>query len=351
MALSANKLFETGIPDLDLLLGGGIPRRQCLIVTGSPGGGKTILVNQIASHAAAQGVPVVFSTLTSEPHDKLVEQLSGFKFFRRELLGEQVFLINAYAAMKQGGKEARDLLLRAVRERAARLLVIDGLRSMRDLWQDEARLREFFYELGAALAAVDCVGLFTTEYPIEKLMELPEATTIDAILSLKMKRHGARRVRRAEVVKVRGRPHLTGEHFLQITEDGIRIIPRLEALTPPAVDFVPQDGRAPFGVPELDALLDGGLPVGTTTMLAGSMGIGKTLFSLQFALWTGCARERGRSSSASWRSRGSSPPAPIESGSTSGPSSPAERCSCSTSRPPRWRRTASSIAFSARSRG
>ena len=152
MVLGGNRLFETGIPSLDVLLGGGIPRRQTLIVTGSPGGGKTILVNQIAFLAAAQGLPVVFSTLTSEPHDKLVEQLSVFRFFRRELLGEGVFLINAYAAMKKSGKEARDLLLGAVRERAASLLVIDGMRSMRDLWQDEARLREFFYELGIGLA-------------------------------------------------------------------------------------------------------------------------------------------------------------------------------------------------------
>src|SRR6267143_1494350 len=284
MVLGANKLFETGIASLDVLLGGGIPRRQTLIVTGSPGGGKTILANQIAFLAAAQGVSVVFSTLTSEPHDKLIEQLSGFKFFRRELLGEQVFLINTYSAMKKSGKEARDQLLGAVRERAARLLVIDGMRSMRDLWQDETRLREFFYELGTGLATVDCIGLFTTEYRVERLMELPEATTLDAILSLTIKRHGARRLRRAEVVKVRGRPHLTGEHFLDIGEEGIRIIPRIEALTPSAVDFVPQDGRAAFGVSELDALLEGGLPVGTTTMLAGSMGIGKTVFSLQFAL-------------------------------------------------------------------
>src|SRR5207302_2241792 len=103
---------------------------------------------------------------------------------------------------------------------------------------------------------------------------------------LTTKRHGARRLRRAEVVKVRGRPHLTGEHFLEIGEEGIRIIPRIEALTPSARDLVPQEGRAAFGVSERDALLDGGLPVGTRTMLAGSMGIGKTGFSLQSA-WYG----------------------------------------------------------------
>src|SRR3954469_1019943 len=171
MAQGANDLFETGIPNLDLLLGGGIPRRQTLIVTGNPGGGKTILVSQIAFLADARGLPVVFATLTSEPHDKLVDQLARFKFFRRELLGDPIFLINAYAAMKKSGKEARDLLLAAVRERGARLLVIDGLRSMRDLWRDEARVREYFYELATALAAADCIGLFTTEYPIESLLD------------------------------------------------------------------------------------------------------------------------------------------------------------------------------------
>ena len=284
MPLGANNVFETGIPNLDLLLGGGIPRRQTLIVTGNPGGGKTILVSQIAFLAAARGVPVVFATLTSEPHDKLVEQLAGFKFFRRDLLGEPIFLINAYAAMKKSGREARDLLLGAVRERGAKLLVIDGLRSMRDLWRDEARLREFFYDLATALGAIDCIGLLTTEYSIARLLDLPEATTLDAIVSMTIKTHGARRLRRVEVVKVRGRPHLSGEHFVEIGGEGVRIIPRIEALPPSAVDFVPKDERAAFGVPELDALLDGGLPAGTTTMLAGSLGIGKTLFSLQFAL-------------------------------------------------------------------
>ena len=284
MGLGANRLFETGIPNLDVLLGGGIPRRQTMIVTGPPGGGKTILVNQIAFLAAARGIPVVFAMLTSEPHDKLVERLSAFNFFRPELLGEQIFLINVYAAIKKGGKEARDLILDAVRDRSARLLIIDGVRSMRDIWQDEAVLREFLYELGAGLAALDCVGLLTTEYMLAKLLDLPEASTVDGILYLTMKDQGVRRFRRAEVVKVRGRRHLTGEHFLEIGEHGIGIIPRIEALTPPLVDPAPRDARAAFGVPELDALMDGGLPVGTTTMLAGSMGIGKTLTSLHFAV-------------------------------------------------------------------
>ena len=279
----SEKLFPTGVAGLDTLLGGGIPRRQMVIIAGTPGSGKTILCSQIAFLAAARGVPVVLGTITSEAQDKLLEELSGFTFFRPELLGEQVFVISAYAALKKGAKEARDLILGTVRERSAKLLFLDGFRPIRDLWQDEARLREFLYELGIGLAAADCVGLMTTEYSLEELMRLPEATTMDAIVSVGLRRHGVRRLRRAEVVKVRGRAHLTGEHYLEIGRDGIRIIPRLEALIEWDASFTPDDRRAAFGLPELDVLMGGGLPAGSTTLLAGSMGIGKTLFSAHFA--------------------------------------------------------------------
>jgi circadian clock protein KaiC len=280
---NTQKLFETGIPSFDLLLGGGIPRRQTLIVAGNPGCGKTILCSQIAFDAASRGLPVVLATITSEPHDKLVDALSGFSFFRHELLGEKLILVSAYASLKKGAKEAREMLLHTVRERGAKMLFLDGLRSIRDLWQDEARLREFLYELGIGLSAMDCIGIFTTEYPIEKLMTLPEATTVDGIISLWVSPQGGRRHRRVEVVKLRGRPHLPGEHFLQIGSEGVEIIPRLEALVPSDKEFIPPRTRAGFGLPEFDALMDGGLPLRSTTLLAGSMGIGKTLLAAHFA--------------------------------------------------------------------
>lgn len=145
-------------------------------------------------------------------------------------------------------------------------------------------LREFLYEIGTGLATVDCVGLLTTEYPVKELMGMPEATTMDGIVSLALNGHGVRRLRRAEVVKLRGRAHLTGEHFLEISSEGIRIIPRLEAVIASDADFAPNGARAGFGLAELDVLMDGGLPVGSTTMLAGSMGIGKTILSAHFAV-------------------------------------------------------------------
>ncbi|NMO17937.1 AAA family ATPase [Pyxidicoccus fallax] len=277
-------LFETGIPSFDTLLGGGIPRRQSVIVTGDPGCGKTVLCSQVAFLAAARGLPVVLATVTSEPHDKLVSELSGFSFFQRELLDEKLFVISAYSTLKQGPRETRDLLLQTVRKQGAKLLFIDGLRAIRDLWQDEAKLREFLYELGISLAAADCVGLFTTEYPLEKLLALPEATTVDGIVSLSVNRRASRRLRRVEVVKLRGRPHLSGEHLMHIGSDGVRFLPRLEAQEIQVEDREPPEGRASFGLKELDVLMEGGLPLHSATMLAGSMGIGKTLLAAHFAV-------------------------------------------------------------------
>ncbi|MFP2930574.1 RAD55 family ATPase [Pyxidicoccus sp. 3LG] len=277
-------LFETGIPSFDMLLGGGIPRRQTVIVTGDPGSGKTVLCSQIAFLAAAKGLPVVLATVTSEPHDKLVGELASFSFFKGELLDEKLFVMSAYSTLKQGARETRDLLVQTVRKRGAKLLFIDGLRAIRDLWQDEARLREFLYELGIGLAAADCIGLFTTEYPLEKLQALPEATTVDGIVSLSVNKQGARRLRRAEVVKLRGRPHLTGEHLMHIDEEGVRFIPRLEARPLDLTDVAPPEGRASFGLPELDVLMEGGLPLHSTTMIAGGMGIGKTLLAAHFTV-------------------------------------------------------------------
>jgi circadian clock protein KaiC len=277
-----HRIIATGLPTLDHLLGGGIPARQSVVVTGDPGTGKTILCSQIAFAAAARGDQVVVATVASEPHDKLLDELHGFSFYDAERVGREVFMLSAYPWVKKGPKETRELLLKTVRDRGAKLLFIDGMRSLRDLWQDEARLRDFLYELNVGLAQLGAIGLFTTEYNIDRLMEYPEATTVDGIVALSTLKVGGRVVRRARVVKLRGRPHLTSEHLMHISNEGVRMVPRLEETTLPSPDFTPSNTRADFGLKELDSLLQGGLPEKSATMLAGSTGVGKTLLSLRF---------------------------------------------------------------------
>ena len=280
------------VPGLDELFCGGLPPRHSIVVTGQPGSGKTILCSQVAFSLAALGHSVVFATVTSESQDKIVAGMASFSFFDSGLLGEKVFFVSVYPWLKKGAKETRDLLFNVVRERKAKLLVLDGLRSIRDLWQDEAMLREFFYELNVGLATVDCVGIYATEYPTDRLMELPEATTVDGILAVSTVRVGSQRFRRIELVKLRGRETVLGEHPMFIDSKGITVIPRLEAVTKAAPIKV-GGGRAEFGLLELDQLLEGGVPHGSTTLVAGSTGIGKTLLGTSFVAAGARTGERG----------------------------------------------------------
>jgi circadian clock protein KaiC len=281
MVKDSNAIF-TGIPMLDRLLGGGIPRRQTIIVTGDPGTGKTVLCSQIAFAQAARGTSVVLATLASEPQDKLMADLSEFAFFDPERVGNELFFVSAYPWAQKGPKEAKDLLLKTVKERKAKLLFIDGIRSLRDLWQDEASLRSFLYELNVGLAQLDAVGLLSTEYSLSKLMDYPEATTVDGIVALSSIRFGGRMVRRVQVAKLRGRAHLTGEHLMRISRAGIEIVPRIEETTVANQAFEPGAFRCEFGLPELDNIILGGLPALSTTLLVGVTGVGKTLLATQF---------------------------------------------------------------------
>jgi circadian clock protein KaiC len=145
--------------------------------------------------------------------------------------------------------------------------------------------------------------IITSEADPRDPVFFPEATTGDVILGLHFDLSGVRQWRGIEVIKMRGSAPLDGLHGLALTDAGVVIYPRLEtrvaattagsrsgelvyghipaeALGQAAVS----EGRAIFGIPELDALLGGGLTRGTSTLIVGSIGTGKTLLSLHFAL-------------------------------------------------------------------
>jgi circadian clock protein KaiC len=108
-------------------------------------------------------------------------------------------------------------------------------------------------------------------------------TSADVVLGLHYHLDGTRHIRRLEVLKQRGRAHLPGAHSYTITNTGITITPQLEVRAPQAVQPRPA-GRAAFEVAELDHLTGGGLTAGTTTLLVGAPGVGKTTLGLVWAL-------------------------------------------------------------------
>lgn len=286
-------MLETGVPNLDLILGGGIPDGDTLLVVGTAGAGKTTLAFQIAFHLAAQGENVIYVSTLSEPPTRVAAHMRSFGFFDEAQIGKHVFLVSAYPLIREGLPRLTEALLGAVREQQARLVIIDGLMTLHDLYPEAPELRTFLYELGATLTTLGATVILTSSaVPEEAQYRFPEFTMADGVLELGRKSAGTQTVRTLAVVKMRGLHNLLGEHVFQIDAHGLTVYPRLESVYTPRDTGLGRE-RAPLGLPELDAMLHGGPLAGSVTLLAGALGTGKTLTALQYLL-TGAARgERG----------------------------------------------------------
>lgn len=281
MVSPTTEKLETGVPNLDRILGGGILPRSVAMVIGAPGTGKTVLAQQLAFHVASRGAPALYLTGYSETHDKLVAHNRGLGFFAPDLIGQQLQFGSLPDLLRKGADQTKDAILATAREQAASLVVLDGFRSMRGFLADDQAAAHFLYSLGAKLALQGATTLVLVEGDPGEPTRYPELTVCDVILALRRVRHEGRQRRTLEVLKARGARPLGGDHPFVIDDTGIAIYPRFEsvvAATEPA--WNPE--RAPFGVPALDALIGGGLNVGTVTLVAGSPGVGKTTLGLHF---------------------------------------------------------------------
>jgi circadian clock protein KaiC len=275
--------LQTGIPNLDLVLGGGIPRGSILMVIGAPGTGKTMLAQQLAFHLGAQNQATVYLTGYSEAHEKLLLHTRGLRFFREDLVGHQIQLISLAGLLEIGPTEAEAAILATAREQRAALVVLDGFRSMRRYLADDLLIGHFLYSLGAKLMLGGTTTVVTVEGEPDAPTRYPELTVCDIILGLYRERRGEAHRRLLDVMKARGAPALDGVHPFSISQDGIIVHPRLESLVAAAPTTATRE-RAGFGVRDIDALLHGGLTAGSTTIVAGSPGAGKTLLGIHFVM-------------------------------------------------------------------
>lgn len=301
----------TGAPYLDLILGGGAPRGSLVLIMGVPGSGKTTLASQMGFGAARAGSRVLILTALSESTTKLIEHLRNFSFFDPALIGEQIQFLSVQAAMQGGLHALRDAILQMSRQMRADVVILDGFRGIRDVDRDTVAARQFLYDIGSALGTLGATTLVTSEAEPRDPAYYPETTTSDVILGLHYTLVGDRQRRRIEVIKARGSAPLPGLHTLTISSDGAHVYPLLEERVAAALvggdaqtqgaapRHEPSDASEPneqpltlqapasrvdTGLPELDALLDGGFAPNTSTVVAGSLGTGKTLLALHYAL-------------------------------------------------------------------
>ena len=274
---------STGVPGLDEVMGGGLLKAGVYIFQGVPGAGKTILANHIAHRHAAEGGSVVYVTLLSESHARLLQHMGSFSFFQPALVPKNIYYVSAFNALRSDGlKGVVELLRTEMRSRQAGVVVLDGLVMAASAAQSEEELKLFVSDIQAHSALSGCTTLLLTSEKADRPVSA-EQTMVDGIVLLRERAFGVRRERNIEVVKFRGSKTLRGNHTFRIHPGGIVVYPRLEAARQASAGDAVQPVGVSTGIPGLDRMFDiGGYARGSLTAISGPSGSGKTTFALHF---------------------------------------------------------------------
>jgi circadian clock protein KaiC len=272
----------TGISGLDAILRGGFLQGGIYIVLGAPGTGKTILANQFCFNRAAAGYRAIYITLMSETHYRMMQHMQMMRFFEPARIPDAVYYVNAFRIIEEDGlKGLIDLLRHEIRAHGATLAVLDGFGAVEESTGSAREFKKFIHELQAHVVAEGCTALLLTNARWGEYH--PEHTMVDGLIELHQSLSGRHAERDLEVLKLRGTDALHGRHSFQITDAGIVVYPRIEALLArPTGDAEWADERCSSGVAEFDAMLGGGIPRGTTTLVLGASGSGKTTLGIHF---------------------------------------------------------------------
>jgi circadian clock protein KaiC len=289
---------STGIPGLDEVVCGGLERNRVYVVGGKPGSGKTTLALQFLLQGAAQGERGLYLTL-SETIDELSAvaashgwSMAGLSMC--ELLpGEEDLRPDSQVRMFHPSEvelaETTSTILDAVNREKPVRVVLDSLSEMRLLSQNSSRYRRQILALKQFFAGRGCTVLLLDDLTSEP-RDLQLHSVAHGVVTLETLPlgYGIER-RRLRVVKFRGRAYRGGYHDFILRRGGIEVFPRLVAADQPREAAT---GVVPSGVPALDALLGSGLDRGTSALLLGPAGSGKSVFASEFLLTAAKRGER-----------------------------------------------------------
>jgi circadian clock protein KaiC len=283
-------LLPTGVPGLDEVLGGGLPEFSFNLIVGPPGSGKTTLAHQLMFSLATQQRPAVFFTVLGEPALKMLRYQQQFAFFDFSRIDESIRFINLSDDVASG-KLDRVLarITQEVETSGAGLVFVDSFRSImveaRQLPRGSLGLQQFIQQLGIHLSSWQATSFLVGEYPSDTEPH-PVFTLADGLLSLEQSVFRNSMVRQLQVLKMRGGSSRPGRQTFRISSSGIEVFPAALIRDDPEAALPPEPRRTRLrlasGVPGLDDMLGGGLPVGYSMLAAGPSGSGKTILATAF---------------------------------------------------------------------
>jgi circadian clock protein KaiC len=273
--------------------GGGLPLGATVLLSGGSGTGKTILATQWLFTGYDQfKEPGVYISLT-EPVSKALKNAGKMAFFKKEHVNPtQVYFTDLRGILKGLDLSQRDLvradipiiietLSHLVETSGAKRVVLDSITALAYRLKHKDLIREFIFELGTALAALDANVILTSEAADQKLSVFGvEEFISDGIIKLSLGRTHQELVRTLTVVKMRGIDYAAHPASFRISREGFILFPRLTRdLTYPV-----SEARIATGISGLDLMTCGGFLEGSSILLTGASGSGKSIMSLQFVV-------------------------------------------------------------------
>jgi circadian clock protein KaiC len=301
--------LPSSIPGLDYVIGGGLPELSFIVIAGGPGCGKTTMAHQLVFANATPQRPALYFTILGESPIKMLRYQQQYTFFDSARLDGTIRFINLSqlvlekdlsAVLKEIVQEVEavnpslvvvDSFRTALRKKSdatveavnPSLVVVDSFRTALRKKSDatDMEVQFFVQQLALHLTSWEATTFLIGEYVEAEVREDPVFTVADGVfwLSQAVERNSV--VRKLQVIKLRGQASVPGLHTFRITDAGLQIFPRTlelaEQKSRPA-----QRPRLSIGVPELDEMMGGGIPLGDSIFIAGASGTGKSALATHF---------------------------------------------------------------------
>ncbi len=277
---------STGNPGLDDILMGGLARARLYVIEGIPGSGKTTLAMQFLMAGARRGEPVLYITL-SETAEELSAVAKAHEWDMtgvtvRELLPQEALNSDEQYTMFHPSEvelaTTTKLILQDVDALKPTRVVFDSLSELRLVAGNPLRYRRQILALKQFFAGRNCTVLLLDDMTATD-HDLHVQSIAHGVILLQhlSPEYGAER-RRLRVVKYRGSEFRGGYHDYVIRKGGLEVFPRLVAAEHRSLS---KTAKLPSNIPELDSLLGGGIEEGTSTLIIGGAGTGKSTIAAQ----------------------------------------------------------------------